>query len=138
VAEAKIEELSKVVAGENAAIWAYGFLMAFLDDQDYQVGFRIFNQHRNARDEARLKLRALNQTPPRPLPNYELPFSVSNSQSAKLLAAYIEDRLCGLYAKLAGVEVGAEQVAAFEKSLQSAQLSYRWSEETKSFPGSVD
>ncbi len=138
MAEAKIEELAKVVSGENAAIWAYGFLMAFLNEEDHQRGFRIFNQHRNARDEARLKLRALNQTPPRPLPNYQLPFAVNNSQSAKQLAAYIEDRLCGLYAKLAGVEVGAEQVAAFEKSLQSAQLSYRWSNETKSFPGSVD
>jgi hypothetical protein len=138
VAEAKIEELAKVVSGENAAIWAYGFLMAFLNEEDYQTGFRTFNQHRNARDEARLKLRALNQTPPRPLPNYQLPFAVNNAQNAKKLAAYIEDRLCGLYAKLAGVEVGAEQIAAFEKSLQSAQLSYRWSGETKSFPGSVD
>jgi hypothetical protein len=138
VAETKITQLTKVVAGENAAIWGYGFLMAFLSESDYPTGFRIFNLHRDARDQARLQLRALNQTPPRPLPNYELPFRVNSSQSAKELAAYLEDRLCGIYATLAGVSDGEERIAAFEKSLDCSERSYAWVSEVKSFPGSVD
>lgn len=136
--EARIKELTKVVAGENAAIWAYGFLLAFLNERDYQEGFRIFNQHRNARDAARLKLRALNQTPPRPEPNYDLPFSVNNSSSAKELAGYLEDRLAGIYAMWAGVELKEDKTYAFEKSIEAATRYFFWTGKTKSFPGAVD
>lgn len=136
--EARIEELTKVVAGENAAIWAYSFLLAFLNEGDYQEGFRIFNQHRNARDAARLKLRALNQTPPRPEPNYDLPFPVNSAQSAKELASYVEDRLAGIYAKWAGVENKEDRIYAFEKSIETAARYFNWIGKTKSFPGAVD
>jgi hypothetical protein len=138
VAEERITQLTNVVAGENAAIWAYGFLLAFLNESDYPTGLRTFNLHRDARDEARLALRALNQTPPRPLPNYDLPFSVNNSQSAKALAAYLEDRLAGIYAQLAGVSVDAARIGAFEKSLAASQRYYSWIKKVKSFPGAID
>lgn len=137
MAEKQIAALNNVVAGENAAIWAYGFLMAFLSESDYQAAFRTFNAHRNARDAARLKLRALNQTPPRPEPNYDLPFPVNNASAAKDLAGFIEDRLSGVYAAWTATEAGEDQIYAFEQSLIAANRYYFWVKKTKSFPGAV-
>lgn len=135
--EKQITALKNVVAGENAAIWAYGFLMAFLNDDEYRAGYSAFNSHRNARDRARLKLRALNQNPPRPEPNYDLPFQVSDAKSAKQLAAYIEDRLSGIYTAWTATEINEDQLYAFELAIQTASRSYFWSKETKAFPGTV-
>lgn len=137
MAERQISALNNVVAGENAAIWAYGFLMAFLSESDYQAAFRTFNSHRNARDAARLKLRALNQTPPRPEPNYDLPFPVNDASSAKELAAFVEDRLSGIYATWTATETGEAQIYAFEKAIESAGRYYSWIKKTNSFPGAV-
>ncbi|MFM1864551.1 MAG: hypothetical protein RL677_331 [Actinomycetota bacterium] len=135
--EKQITALNNVVSGENAAIWAYGFLLAFLNDADYQAGLGTFNSHRNARDAARLKLRALNQNPPRPEPNYDLPFQVNDANSAKQLAAYIEDRLSGIYSAWTATETGDDQTYAFEQAVHSASRYYFWIKESKAFPGAV-
>ncbi len=137
MAEGQVSALENVISGENAAIWGYGFLMAFLSETDYQAALRIFNLHRNARDASRLKLRALNQTPPRPKPNYDLPFPVNDETSAKELAAYMEDRLSGIYAAWVSNEKGSDQLYAFEQALETAARYYFWTKETKSFPGAV-
>jgi len=137
VAEKQIDALVNVVAGENAAIWAYGFLMAFLGEDEYQAAFKFFNAHRDARDAARLKLRALNQTPPRPEPNYDLPFPVNNDEAARQLAAFLEDRLSGIYAAWVATETNEDQIYAFEKALETARRYYFWAKEVKSFPGAV-
>ena len=67
-----IEKLQIAVEGENAAIWAFGYLLSFIPDENKSYAFSVFNIHRNNRDNLRLRLRQLNLTPPRPKENYEL------------------------------------------------------------------
>ena len=95
-----IEKLQIAVEGENAAIWAFGYLLSFIPDENKSYAFSVFNIHRNNRDNLRLRLRQLNLTPPRPKENYELTIEVKDIVTAYELASFIENRLIGIYIQL--------------------------------------
>ena len=69
-----IDKLNLAVAGENAAVWAFGYLLSFIPDENKNYAFSIFNLHRNNRDKLRLRLRDLGITPPdqKKIMNYQL------------------------------------------------------------------
>ena len=99
-----IEKLQIAVEGENAAIWAFGYLLSFIPDENKSYAFSVFNIHRNNRDNLRLRLRQLNLTPPRPKENYELTIEVKDIVTAYELASFIENRLIGIYIQLYAIE----------------------------------
>lgn len=138
MAEDLTSHLSRIVAGENAAIWGYGLLLAYLDETQYPEGLRLFNTHRDGRDWARLQMRELGATPPRPKPSYELPFAVNSSLSASNFAGFLEDRLAGLYARLTSAATASGQSYAFDKALELAGNYYFWTKKIKTFPGAVE
>ena len=65
-----IDKINAIVEGENAAVWAFGYLLSFIPEANKDYAASVFNIHRDQRDIFRLKLRDLNQIPPRPKENY--------------------------------------------------------------------
>ena len=80
--EEVIEKIKMVIEGENAAVWAFGYLLSFIPDESKDYAFSVFNLHRDHRDKFRLKLRELGITPPRPKENYDLPIVVQDMVTA--------------------------------------------------------
>ena len=71
--EEVINKINMAVEGENAAVWAFGYLLSFIPDENKDYAFSAFNLHRDNRDRLRLILRDLGLTPPRPKEVYEVP-----------------------------------------------------------------
>lgn len=108
ISEEVINKISMAVEGENAAIWAFGYLLSFIPDENKDYAFSIFNLHRNNRDRLRLILRDLGLTPPRPKEVYEVPIVVKDIVTAYELASFVENRLIGIYIQL--YEIGRAHV----------------------------
>jgi hypothetical protein len=85
--------LAAALAGEYAAIFAYGVVGAHLAGAALGLAQRSETVHRNQRDS----LLELLTAPPAPSPLYALPFAVTSPASALALAVYVEDRCAVLW-----------------------------------------
>ena len=94
--EEMIKKINMAVEGENAAVWAFGYLLSFIPDENKDYAFSVFNLHRDIRDRLRLILRELGLTPPRPKEVYEVPIVVKDMVTAYELASFVENRLTNL------------------------------------------
>ncbi len=103
------EALAIVVAGENAAVYAYGLLTPRLSSGQKAAARAALDAHRLRRDAGRGRLIAGGATPPAAAAAYDPPFPVTDAAAAVRLAAYVEDRLAGLYAVLASATAGEER-----------------------------
>jgi hypothetical protein len=100
------EAARATLAGEDAAVYAYGVVAAHLSGRDVTRALAAMAAHRAHRD---LLLARLGPDSPSPAaPAYTLPSPVVDAASAKALAALVEDRLAGQWAGLAA-ESGQEQ-----------------------------
>ena len=44
-----INKINMAVDGENAAVWAFGYLLSFIPDENKDYAFSVFNLHRDNR-----------------------------------------------------------------------------------------
>jgi hypothetical protein len=132
-----IEKLQIAVEGENAAIWAFGYLLSFIPDENKSYAFSVFNIHRNNRDNLRLRLRQLNLTPPRPKENYELPIEVKDIVTAYELASFIENRLIGIYIQLYAIEEKSSRRQTLQLALDGAIRILEFKQTPLALPGSI-
>ncbi len=133
-----IEKLQLVVEGENAAVWAFGFLSSFFDDADETIAISGYNLHRDNRDKARLRLRNLGITPARPMENYQLPFEVSSLPTAYQLAAFVENRLIGIYIQLFAIEYKENRLETLQLALDGSIRYLEFKEKPKALPGNIN
>jgi hypothetical protein len=91
------EALLAALAGEHAAIYAYGTIGARLDSKTAPQARAAEAAHRNRRDALLLRLTRDGVTPPPTPPAYALPFPVTNRASALRLAVQVEERTAGLW-----------------------------------------
>ncbi len=136
--EELIDALKKVVEGENAAVWGFSYLLSFIPDNNKNYATSIFNLHRNQRDLFRLKLRDLNEIPPRPKEGYSLPFEVSDIVTAYKLAIFIENRLIGIYLKLFSLTSKNERSQILDYALQGSLRMLEFKDSPRALPGSLD
>lgn len=135
--EEVIKKLNMAVEGENAAVWAFSYLLSFIPDENKEYAFSIFNLHRDNRDKLRLRLRNLGLTPPRPKENYELPIVVKDMVTAYELASFIENRLIGIYIQLYSIENKSQRVETLEYALDGAIRILDFKQTPIALPGSI-
>lgn len=133
-----IEKINLIVEGENAAIWAFGYLLSFIPEENKDYAASVFNIHRDQRDIFRLKLRNLNQIPPRPKENYQLPFEVQDIVTAYELAVFIENRLIGIYLQLFKIIEPENRKEILNYSLESSIRLLEFKDRPRALPGNIN
>jgi hypothetical protein len=137
VSEEIISKLNMAVEGENAAVWAFGYLLSFIPDENKDYAFSVFNIHRDNRDRLRLVLRELGITPPRPKEIYEVPIVVKDMVTAYELASFVENRLIGIYVQLYAIEDKSVRKDSLQCALDGAIRILEFKQTPIALPGSI-
>ena len=137
VSEEIINKLNMAVEGENAAVWAFGYLLSFIPDENKDYAFSVFNIHRDNRDRLRLVLRELGITPPRPKEIYEVPIVVKDMVTAYELASFVENRLIGIYIQLYAIEDKSARRDSLQSALDGAIRILEFKQTPIALPGSI-
>lgn len=122
------DALRAAIAGEDAAVYAYGVIAAHASGGRAE---RALAAHRRWRD----RWASLLGEPVDAAIAYELPERVDDPASAAALAALVEGRLVPVYADLAAALEGAERDDAARAAAQCAQRAVRWGAPAQAFPG---
>ncbi len=133
-----IDKLNLIVEGENAAIWAFGYLLSFIPEDNKDYAASVFNIHRDQRDIFRLKLRNLDQIPPRPKENYQIPFEVTDIVTAYELAVFIENRLIGIYLQLFKITEPENRKEILDFVFQGSIRLLEFKDSPRALPGNID
>jgi hypothetical protein len=88
-----IDSVQNYLAGEHAAVWAYGRAAALLPKGEVAAALREIVIHKKERDLLGRKLRAAGVEPVGALVAYEIPGSLANATDARLFLAGVEGRL---------------------------------------------
>jgi hypothetical protein len=130
---AEVTALQAVLAAENAAIYGYGVVGAYLGGGQQDEAKSDWHEHLIARDELSGMIARLGAAPAAAQAAYELPFRVTGPDSAKRLAAYLEDGVTRAYlAAVALTELRSWGAAAMRPPALRAA---RWRGGTLPFPG---
>jgi mevalonate kinase len=136
-----VTALQSCLAGEHAAVYAYGVLAAVINDQasgtpaDHRAS-RDYIAHRQRRDRLIDSITARGATPVAAQPAYGLPFPVMSVASAVRLARLVERRLAATYASAAGHSVTAVRAFAAGALADAAIATVSWGAAPTAFPGS--
>src|SRR6185437_12533689 len=92
-----VAALQGALAAEHAAVYGYGIVGALLAGGAQSHARASWAAHQVARDNLVTLLTKLGATPVAASPAYQLPFAVTNANSAKQLAAALEDGVTRAY-----------------------------------------
>lgn len=120
------EGLRAALAGEHAAIWAYGPIGARLGSKNAAEGRAAELAHRNRRDALLLRLAGESPSPPAAEPGYQLPFPVTNTATALRLAIQVEDRTSALWRAALADTAGADRKLALDALIDCAVRATRF------------
>lgn len=137
-----IAALQSCLAGEHAAVYAYGVLAAVINDRARgsrpdRRATSDFVAHRQRRDALVEQITARGATPVAAQPLYELPFPVTTVASAARLARLVERRLAATYAAAAGESVAAVRALAAAGLADAAVATVSWGAAPTAFPGTM-
>ncbi len=128
--------LQAVLAGEHAAVYAYGVTGAQLRGTTDEAEARSsFDLHRARRDRIASALVALDVEPDPPAAAYDLGARVTTPAAARALAARVEAAVIGPYADLVAVGEGSVRTSAAAWCGESAVRAVRWGGSPTPFPG---
>ncbi|HTY73440.1 MAG TPA: ferritin-like domain-containing protein [Actinomycetes bacterium] len=131
-----LQALQEVLAGEHAAVYAYGLVGAQLGGTREEPAARqAYALHQNRRDRVAELVVAAGGTPVGPLAGYDVGGPVTTPAEARALAATVEARLAGPYADLVTVATGEVRAAASGWLVDAAVRSVRWGGTPVAFPG---
>jgi hypothetical protein len=121
------EQLAGALAAEEAAIWAYGLIGVHLREGSEQNQARAAEEeHRARRDELVARLAELKaSTAPTPA-GYELPFPVTDRDSALKLAVQIEDGVGQAWRVVLPVTESTDRAGALSALTDSAVRATKW------------
>ena len=135
------DALLAALAGEHAAIYAYGPIGSRLDRKSAAHGRAAERTHRDRRDALLLRLADGQTTPPAPAPAYALPFPVTNVSTALRLAVHVEERTAALWRAALPETTGADRRMALDALIDCAIRATRFRRSagitptTVAFPG---
>ena len=129
------EALRACLAAEHVAVWAYGIVGAHLELEARLDARATWDSHRARRDRIAQLLRDREAPVPASEPGYALPYAVTDTTTARRLAADVESGVAAAYADLV-LAAGGELRRFAALSLQEAAVrAARWSGSTEAFPG---
>ena len=131
----EIDALQGALAAENAAVYGYGVVGAMLGGTAQADARADWTAHQVARDNLVTMLTKLGATPVAASPAYQLPFAVTNAQSAQQLAIVLEDGVTRAYLGLVAVNDPTIRAFAAQAMQSSAKRAVAWSGTTTAFPG---
>ena len=127
--------LQTALAGEHAAVYAYGLLGARVADADARRARAFLEAHRAGRDLLISVLSAAGEQPAAAAAAYDLPFPVRSPADARRLAALVEERLAMAYAGVVGPAEGELRRSAARWLGACAVRAAGWTGRTSAFPG---
>ena len=136
------EQLAAALAGEEAAIYAYGVIgVRFTGDGDRAEARTAEQAHRERRDYLVSRMEQLKASEPPAPAGYQLPFDVTDRASALKLAIRVEDGVAQAWRPVLAVTEAADRTTALSAMTDSAVRATRWrrlagvSPVTLPFPG---
>lgn len=131
-----VDALQSVLAGEHAAVYAYGVIGGILHGQrDEPEARHAYDVHRVRRDRITGLLVQSGATPVPTAAAYDLGGPVRTPTQARALAARVEVALIGPYADLVGQAEGDLRSTAAAWCSESATRSVGWGGSPTTFPG---
>jgi len=131
------ETLQQMLAGEHAAVYAYGVLggrLAQGTPLQVQAG-EAYIEHRARRDALVAMLRAAGAEPVPAEVAYALPAPVDVPAQARRVARQVEDRCAVLYASVVAAETGRTRGYAVGALVDAATRGLSWGAEPVALPG---
>ena len=129
--------IQQALAGEHAAVYAYGVIGGVLDPVGATgvLALDCYEVHQSRRDLVEEQLRGLGAEPVAAEPGYALPSPVTTPVDARLLARQVEDRCAVLYAAAvaASTDDGRAQAAGWLEDAATRAVS--WGGTSVAFPG---
>ena len=134
------EAMNASLAGEHAAIYAYGVIggRLDLDSPPVEAATDAVEAHRARRDGVTALIEAGGGAPVAAEPGYLLPADVVDVGAARTTAQEVEDRCGVLYAALAATATGDLRAYAVDALIDSATRALDWGAPTSPFPGVVE
>lgn len=130
-----VDNLTQALAGEYAATYAYGLIGAQVTGADQSRARRALDSHREARDQLRFDLAALQAPVPPPAPAYDTGGPVNTPAQARALAVQTELRLVRNWAAVATTSAGASRNRAVRYAQECATRAVSWGASSQAFPG---
>jgi hypothetical protein len=133
--------LADALAAEHAAIFAYGVIGGRLDGEDVRAARDAEESHRSRRDTLLLRLAERGATAPAAAPSYDLPFPVTDADSARRLAILVEERVGAIWRAVLPEATRDDRREALDALVEAAIRATRWrlaagmSPATVPFPG---
>jgi Domain of unknown function (DUF4439) len=132
----RTEALQAVLAGEHAAVYAFGVVGARLrSTSDEADAVAAYDLHLARRDRVNASLVAAGATPVGSAAAYDLGGPVTSTAAARALAATVELGLCGPYAGPVGTTEKAERSSAADWVGEAASQAVGWGGDPVAFPG---
>jgi hypothetical protein len=128
------EALAALTAGEHAAVYAYGAVVALVASRERNRAREAWRWHRARRDVLEERLLAAGVQPPPAAPAYDLGRALS-AAGATALAASVEDRLATLGARTVAATSGPDRSDAAEALVAGARRAAVWRGRGMSLPG---
>ena len=128
------EAWSAVVAGEDAAVYAYSIAGARVAGAARTRALAGLDAHRAHRDRATALLVRAGGTPAPAPAAYALPIDPSRPRDARRLMALVDNRLVGVYADAAEAADGATRRWAARMAAEAATRAVAWGAEPQAFP----
>lgn len=125
---------TSVVAGEDAAIYAYSVAGARVPDADLRRARAGLDAHRERRSRASLLAADAGGSVPAPQPAYELPGDVVRPRDAAALLADVENALVAVYADAAAASSDADRRWAARCAADCAASAVEWGAPSQAFP----
>jgi Domain of unknown function (DUF4439) len=132
--QAARDALAALTAGEHAAVYAYGAVVARVNDRDRQRARQAWSWHVTRRDLLEDRLLAAGLRPPAAAPAYELG-PLTSAVAAVTLAATVEDRIAVLTARTVAGTTGADRSDAAEALVAAARRAAAWRGRGEALPG---
>lgn len=129
-----VEALAAVVAGEDAAIYAYEVAGARLGSGPRRRALTGLDAHRAHRSKAAALLAAAGGEVPGAAAAYDLPDDVAKPAAAKATLAAVDNALVATYADAAAALSGDERRWAVRAAAQYATSAVTWGARPQAFP----
>jgi hypothetical protein len=131
------EALAAALAAEHAAIFGYGVVGAHLDRSGQAATRQAESAHRDRRDALVNRLLSASATPPAADPAYQLPFAVTDRESALQLAVHLEEGAATAWRQALPATSGDTRKFAVTALMDCAVRATRWRRTAGVLPATV-
>jgi hypothetical protein len=133
-----VQALQAALAAEHAAVYGYGIVGALLTGTAQAAARADWEAHQEARDTLEAMIVKLGATPVAASAAYQLPFTVNGAQSARRLAAALEDGVAQAYLGVVASTDATLRTFGALAMQPPANRAAAWSGATVAFPGMGD